>query len=118
MLLSLSWPSVMTSMLTIFYKKIPQSKYMPYDSVLKNFRSFRFNPDFSNSVPGGFRSLTYSSKIDSGKVLCATEARGEVCQDPKCEDQHFSQMGLPGMCSHCHPLFIPDMIIFSFPFNP
>ncbi|KKY15251.1 hypothetical protein UCRPC4_g06407 [Phaeomoniella chlamydospora] len=72
-----------------------QPKFKPYDSVLKSFRNYRFNPQFTSEIPGGYRSLTYSSKIDPRKVLCASEARGEICQDPACEDQHFAQMGLP-----------------------
>ncbi len=74
----------------------PVTHFTPYESPLSILKSFRFNPRFTEVVAGGYRSLTYSNKIDSRCPLCPTEAGGGVCTDPKCEEQHFRQMALPG----------------------
>ena len=70
--------------------------FTPYESPLSILKSFRFNPRFTEVVAGGYRSLTYSNKIDPRRPLCPTEASGGICTDPKCEEQHFRQMTLPG----------------------
>lgn len=72
------------------------SRFTPYQSVLSSFKSYRFNPQFTDRVPHGYRSLTYSNTIDPTKPLCPTEASGGVCNDVDCEEQHFKQMSLAG----------------------
>ncbi|KAF2084856.1 hypothetical protein K490DRAFT_68268 [Saccharata proteae CBS 121410] len=72
----------------------PPSRSTPYESPLKIFKSYRFSPNFASEVPGGFRSLTYSHKIDPNKPLCTYEAAGGVCNDSSCEFQHFRDMTL------------------------
>lgn len=72
------------------------SRYRPYQSRLSTLKSFRFNPKYKDSVKEGYRSLTYSYNIDPGRPLCPNEVAGGACQDPRCEEQHFSQMALSG----------------------
>jgi hypothetical protein len=69
--------------------------YTPYESPLRHFHVYRFHPDFKQQVPGGFRSMTYSHKIDPKIELCRYELAEGVCNDPTCELQHFRDMGLP-----------------------
>ena len=49
-----------------------------------------------SEVPGGFRSLTYSHKIDPHIPICQYEAAGGRCNDASCDSQHFRNMGLSG----------------------
>jgi hypothetical protein len=67
-----------------------------YESPLKNFRAFRFHPNFEQEVQGGFKSITYSNNIADDKELCRYELAGGVCNDASCEFQHFRDMGLAG----------------------
>ncbi|KAH8816918.1 hypothetical protein F5884DRAFT_777900 [Xylogone sp. PMI_703] len=69
--------------------------FTPYMSPLRYFRAFRFHPEFRKQIDGGFRSLTYSHKIDLNKPLCRYELAGGICNDSTCELQHFRDMGLP-----------------------
>jgi len=70
--------------------------FTPYDSPLKRFHAYRFHPDFTKEVPGGYKSVTYSHNIDASKELCRFELAGGVCNDKSCEFQHFRDIGLPG----------------------
>ena len=70
--------------------------FMPYESPLKQFTSYRFHPEFVNEVPGGYRSLTYSNDIQPEVELCQYELSGGVCNDESCKSQHFQKMMLPG----------------------
>jgi hypothetical protein len=63
---------------------------------LKPFRAFRFHPDFTNEIPGGYKSLTYSHNIDPFKEFCRFELAGGVCNDAQCPSQHFRDVGLAG----------------------
>lgn len=72
------------------------SHFTPYKSALSDFKSYRFNRQFTDRVPHGYRSLTYSNIIDPAKPLCSTEAQGGICNDVDCEEQHFKQMSLAG----------------------
>jgi len=69
--------------------------FTPYESPLSIMKNFRFNPRFTDVVAGGYRSLTYSNKIDPKRPLCPNELAGGDCANPKCEEQHFRQMILP-----------------------
>ncbi|KAI9045316.1 uncharacterized protein KD926_008742 [Aspergillus affinis] len=74
--------------------EVPQRKFSPYDSPLKNFNAYRYHPNYSGDTTQGFRSLTYSHNIDPMKYLCPFEAAGGVCNDRSCEFQHFRDMTL------------------------
>ena len=75
----------------------PSTHFIPYKTPLSAFKTYRFHADFNENVKDGYRSLTYSNNIDPSRPLCPTELSGETCTDNACEDQHFSQLGLPGM---------------------
>lgn len=47
-------------------------------------------------MDGGFKSLTYSNKINPQQELCRFELAGGVCNDDKCDMQHFGKIGLAG----------------------
>jgi hypothetical protein len=70
--------------------------FTPYESPLKQFRNFRFHPEFDHIIPGGLRSNTYSHKINPGLEFCRYELAGGFCNDATCEFQHFRDIGLPG----------------------
>lgn len=72
--------------------------YVPYQSPLSSFQSFRYHEQFQKEPPkDGYRSLTYSHNIDPSVPLCLTELAGGVCQDAQCQEQHFRHLGLTGM---------------------
>ncbi|OBT65429.1 hypothetical protein VE03_06045 [Pseudogymnoascus sp. 23342-1-I1] len=79
-------------------KRAPAQKsfFTPYESPLKRFKAYRFHPEFTKQVPGGYKSLTYSNNIDDSKELCRFELAGGVCNDVSCEFQHFRDIVLPG----------------------
>ncbi|KAJ4290569.1 hypothetical protein N0V90_010786 [Kalmusia sp. IMI 367209] len=54
--------------------------FVPYESPLKLFKSFRYHPNYPQDVPGGFLSMTFSHQIDPDIPLCATEALGATCE--------------------------------------
>ncbi|KAL3422688.1 hypothetical protein PVAG01_06844 [Phlyctema vagabunda] len=68
--------------------------FTPYESPLKQFRAYRFHPDFKKDVPGGYRSITYSHKSDPNQELCRYELAGGFCNDGDCDLQHFRNIGL------------------------
>ncbi|KAI9676039.1 MAG: hypothetical protein M1817_000782 [Caeruleum heppii] len=74
--------------------KSPQSAshYTPYESPLKRFRSYRYHPLFLQEVTGGFRSLTFSHRINQDRPVCHYETSGGICNDHSCEGQHFRDM--------------------------
>ncbi|KAL6238075.1 hypothetical protein BDW75DRAFT_202559 [Aspergillus navahoensis] len=69
-------------------------KLTTYTSPLKLFRAYRYHPNYSDNVSGGYRSLTYSHNIDPLKHVCPFETSGGVCNDRSCEFQHFRDMAL------------------------
>ncbi|OJJ72549.1 hypothetical protein ASPBRDRAFT_54372 [Aspergillus brasiliensis CBS 101740] len=71
-----------------------EHKFSPYVSPLKNFKAYRYHPNFTENVSGGYRSLTYSHNIDPMRYLCPFESSGGVCNDRSCEFQHFRDMTL------------------------
>ncbi|KAK5123746.1 hypothetical protein LTR85_002382 [Meristemomyces frigidus] len=70
------------------------SHFKPYESPLTRFHDYRYHPDYLNNVSKGFRSMTYSHRIDSNKMLCPYEAAGGKCNDKSCEHQHFHTMAI------------------------
>ncbi|KND89808.1 Protein red1 [Tolypocladium ophioglossoides CBS 100239] len=73
-----------------------QFHFVPYETPLQYFRAYRFHPQFSQSVAGGLRSLTYSNKIDVRKEVCPDELAGQGCpKGSQCEYQHFENMRTP-----------------------
>lgn len=73
--------------------------FRPYESSLASFKAYRYHPQFTENVQGGFRSMTYSHKIDPHKELCQYEADGGVCNDKDCQHQHYRDMKLTGAFS-------------------
>ncbi|KAM0712084.1 hypothetical protein Q7P37_011178 [Cladosporium fusiforme] len=72
----------------------PKSGYKPYESPLRMFKDYRFHPKFPLDVQGGFKSLTYSNKIDPTEFICPNELSEGVCHDVECTDQHFRNMAV------------------------
>ncbi|KAG9545699.1 hypothetical protein KCU71_g17280, partial [Aureobasidium melanogenum] len=70
------------------------TNFKPYESLLKNFKGYRYHPDYPREVQGGYRSLTYSHQIDPNKELCRYEVASGVCNDSSCDYQHFRDMGV------------------------
>ncbi|KAL6871828.1 hypothetical protein J3F83DRAFT_732768 [Trichoderma novae-zelandiae] len=74
----------------------PQTTFVPYESPLRYFHAYRFHPEYSKTVSGGLRSLTYSNKIDVKHQLCPDELLSKSCSRGKeCEFQHFEDMQAP-----------------------
>ncbi|KAJ5833402.1 hypothetical protein N7474_001713 [Penicillium riverlandense] len=71
-----------------------KQRFSPYISPLRNFKAYRYHPNYAEDVSNGYRSLTYSHDIDPMKYLCPYEASGGVCNDRSCEFQHFRDMTL------------------------
>ena len=69
--------------------------FTPYESPLKQFKSFRYHPHYLEEVSGGFRSLTYSHTINPDIPLCRYDLDG-VCNDDSCPSQHLRSVGLSG----------------------
>ncbi|KAG0232497.1 Zinc finger C3H1 domain-containing protein [Mortierella sp. GBA43] len=62
---------------------------LDYKSLLPMFRSYRFSPRYRDTVRDGYRSLTYSHKIDPSKPICIYELSGGSCNDDSCKSQHL-----------------------------
>ncbi|GAB7359718.1 hypothetical protein MBLNU230_g6893t1 [Neophaeotheca triangularis] len=70
----------------------PKPRFTTYESPLLRFKDYRFHPEYPAAVPGGFRSSTYSSRIDANKPICPFELGGGRCNDNACDYQHFKDM--------------------------
>ncbi|KAF2438500.1 hypothetical protein P171DRAFT_436974 [Karstenula rhodostoma CBS 690.94] len=70
--------------------------FVPYESPLRLFKSYRYHPNFAQDVSSGFLSMTFSHQIDPEKPLCEHEASGDECTDADCPDQHFRDMNISG----------------------
>lgn len=71
--------------------------FVPYQSVLKEFLSYRFHPNFDKDVSQGLRSLTYSNKINSTLPFCLDSLSPEGChKGAACEFQHADAIDIPG----------------------
>ncbi|KAL1632667.1 hypothetical protein SLS56_003364 [Neofusicoccum ribis] len=71
-----------------------QAFYTAYESPLQRFKAYRYHPQYSHSVSGGYRSLTYSHEIDPMKPVCPFETAGGICNDSACDGQHFRAMSI------------------------
>lgn len=69
--------------------------FTPYQSPLKQFKSYRYHPQYLKEVSNGFRSLTYSHTINPEIPLCRYELNG-VCNDDSCQNQHLRSIVLSG----------------------
>ncbi|KAM0250043.1 hypothetical protein ACHAQJ_008774 [Trichoderma viride] len=73
-----------------------QTTFVPYESPLRYFHAYRFHPEYSQSISGGLRSLTYSNKIDVKQEVCPDELANQSCpKGNECEYQHFENMQAP-----------------------
>jgi hypothetical protein len=77
---------------------VESAKFVPYESPLRMFKSYRYHQQYSQDVMDGFLSLTFSHQIDPEQPLCPYESAGGSCNDPKCQNQHFRTMGITGAC--------------------
>ena len=73
-----------------------RSSFTAYSSPLNWFHSYRYHSNYLETVSQGFRSLTYSHRIDPMKPLCRFEAVGGICNDQSCDGQHFRDMEISG----------------------
>lgn len=74
-----------------------RSTFVPYETPLQYFHSYRFHPGFGQTVAGGLRSLTYSNKIDARREVCPDQLAGRPCpRGERCEFQHFETMRVAG----------------------
>ncbi|RFN52037.1 hypothetical protein FIE12Z_3705 [Fusarium flagelliforme] len=74
-----------------------ETTFVPYETPLQYFKAYRFHPQYSGSVAGGLRSLTYSNNIDATREVCPDQLTHEVCpRGSDCQFQHFEDMQLPG----------------------
>jgi hypothetical protein len=90
-------PAALTSSQSETSRAVEKATFFtPYESPLKRFHAYRFHPNFTKEVPGGYKSVTYSHNIDASKEFCRFELAGGVCNDKSCEFQHFRGIGLPG----------------------
>lgn len=87
-------PQLQPTQQTVADPQAVPSKLTAYVSPLRIFKDYRYHPQFLDTVPGGFKSLTYTHKIDPIKVVCPFETAGGKCNDPTCEFQHFKHMAL------------------------
>lgn len=76
-------------------QKCKTGHYTPYESPLRQFKSFRYHPQYLKEVSSGYRSLTYSHTINPEIPLCRYELDG-VCNDDSCQSQHLRNIGLSG----------------------
>ena len=72
------------------------TRFTPYESPLKQFKSYRYHSNYVSEVSEGFRSRTYSHAIDPDKPICRYEVTGGTCNDDSCDSQHFKSIGLSG----------------------
>lgn len=71
--------------------------FAPYETPLRYFHAYRYHPSYSETIPGGLRSLTYSNRIDTKTPLCPQELSGQQCSG--CQFQHFASITPPGKSS-------------------
>ncbi|KAI7762383.1 hypothetical protein LZL87_006778 [Fusarium oxysporum] len=77
-------------------EKIDKTTFVPYETPLQYFRAYRFHPQYSGSVAGGLRSLTYSNKIDVTREVCPDQLIEGACpRGSECQFQHFENMQVP-----------------------
>lgn len=73
-----------------------KDEYVPYKRRLPEFKLYRMHPNYLDDVSQGFRSMTYSHKIDANQPMCKRETQGYKCSDTICDDQHLKDIQLTG----------------------
>lgn len=76
----------------------PKTAFVPYESVLRGFLSYRFHPNFYKDVAGGLRSPTYSNKINPQVPFCLDFLLGSCTRGASCKYQHIDAVGISGKC--------------------
>lgn len=76
-----------------------RTDFVPYESVLKGFLSYRFHPNFRKDVAGGLKSPTYSNKINPQLRFCLEFLLGTCTRGASCKYQHIDAVGVSGKCS-------------------
>lgn len=76
-----------------------QAGFVPYESVLKGFLSYRFHPNFRKDVVGGLQSPTYSNKINPKVQFCLDFLLSACARGNSCKYQHIDAVGLSGESS-------------------
>jgi hypothetical protein len=79
-------------------EEVDPTRFVPYQSALRQFKSYRYHPNYAQDVPSGFLSMTFSHQIDPDRPLCPDQAAGVACSIPDCQFQHFEAMNLTGAC--------------------
>ncbi|KAF2207091.1 hypothetical protein CERZMDRAFT_88849 [Cercospora zeae-maydis SCOH1-5] len=74
--------------------EVSTTRYTPYESPLRRFKDYRYHPEFTNTVSGGFKSLSFNHQIDPVKPVCPYEIEQGRCEVPNCGYQHFQEMVL------------------------
>ena len=76
---------------------VPAQDLLSYQSPSRYFRAYRLHSRYADSVRGGLRSKTYSSKVRSDVPLCPSSGERDTCPNgPSCQYQHFSDMAATG----------------------
>ncbi|CAK1364328.1 hypothetical protein CB0940_08028 [Cercospora beticola] len=83
-----------SSLATTRNDQVQASRYTPYESPLRRFKDYRYHPEYTNTVSGGFKSLTFNHKIDPDALVCPFEIERGQCDVPNCGYQHFHEMAL------------------------
>lgn len=99
------------------------AEFVPYESPLQYFESYRFHPQYKAQVPGGFRSLTYSGRIQDNIELCPEELLEGSCSNPACRFQHFESIVPKGkssfsfflLSSYSSIFFVSSLLFSLFP---
>ncbi|KAF5247162.1 hypothetical protein FANTH_6545 [Fusarium anthophilum] len=77
-------------------EEIDKTTFVPYKTPLRYFKAYRFHPQYSGSVAGGLRSLTYSNKIDVTREVCPDQLTEGACpRGSECQFQHLESMQVP-----------------------
>ncbi|KAI4602207.1 hypothetical protein KJ359_009445 [Pestalotiopsis sp. 9143b] len=68
---------------------------LSYQSPLRYFQAYKFHPQYVENVAGGWKSMTYNSKIDVSRPICPFVLNDGQCPNgASCEFQHFDKMAL------------------------
>ncbi|CAG8532968.1 4647_t:CDS:2 [Racocetra persica] len=67
------------------------SSFVPYDSILKEFRSYRFHPRYKQEIgKHGYKSIIYSRNYNVDRKMCVFESQNRGrCNDDECTSQHW-----------------------------
>ena len=84
------------------------------------FHDYRYHPEFPDQVAGGYKSLTYSNKLDPESLICRIEMSAGACHDDRCREQHIATAGVNGaripFTRHFISFTIPLIHPFASPF--